>query len=139
MILSNTTILQLGVAIAVTGDEWMEIVQNGVSYRITLSQLASFVNAMTVPAPNIVVGQALVSGTAAHLSASPLRNGVWLKAAQTNSGAVFAGNSNVTTESDGAGPGYRIDIGEKLFFPVNNTSLIYIIGTANDVVFYEGN
>lgn len=112
----------------------MEIVQGQNSVRITLLQLAQFVSAMTVPAPNIVVGQQAVTASAAQLPNDVLRNGVWVKAAHTNTGPVYAGNSNVNS-----GTGYRIDTGEKLFFAVNNANLIYIVGTAADVVFFEGN
>lgn len=143
--MANSTILQLPVAIALTGDEWMEIVQltgsnppTYISKRITLLQLAQYVEAMTVPAPNVVTGQQAVAASAIALPSSTLRNGVWLKAAQTNTAAVFAGNSNVNTNTDGTGTGYRLDQGDKLFFAVNNLDIIYVIGTAADVVFWEG-
>lgn len=137
--MSNTTILNLPVAIGLTGQEWIEIVQNGVSCRVQLISIAQFVKAMTIPSLILVSGQQTVQATVAALPSHNLSNGLYVKAAQTNTGPVYVGNSNVNTTGDGTGTGYRLDVGEPaLWFAVGNSNLVYIIGNASDVVYFEG-
>ena len=137
--ISSTTILQLPVGIALAGNEWLEIVQNGVSVRITTLQFAQFVKAMTIPAQILVTGQQAITTSAVPLPAAALQNGVYLKSAQTNSGTgIFVGNANVNTTGSGSGTGYKLDPGDKAFFCLNNLGTLYVIGANGDVVFWEG-
>lgn len=96
--------------------------------------------ASTTPA-TIYTDQQAVTATATQLTAQALVNGVVLTAKDTNAGNVFIGFDNtVTTTDDGTGKGYRLKPGQSSpGFGVTNASAIWIIGTANDVVYVAGN
>jgi hypothetical protein len=95
---------------------------------------------VATPAPaTVVAGQKAVSATAAALGSAALANGVVIKARATNAGPVWIGAAGVTTTDDGTGAGYKLLPGEAASFAVSNTNAIYIVGTAGDVVYYEGN
>jgi hypothetical protein len=95
---------------------------------------------VATPAPAAVVaGQKTVAASAASLGAAALVNGVAIKARATNVGPVWVGGPAVTTTDDGTGAGYKLLPGEAASFAVSNTNAIYVIGTAGDVVYFEGN
>lgn len=84
--------------------------------------------------------QQAVTASAVALTAQVLVNGLVLKAKSTNAGKVFVGGSNtVTTTDDGSGAGWALAAGESVSIPVTNTSAVFIIGTASDVVYVLGN
>ena len=94
-----------------------------------------------VPA-NIVSGQAIiaVTGTAVQLASNTLVNGVVVKAKGTNAAACgTVGPSGVTNVYAGAGNGYGVCPGEASSFATNNTSNVWVNGTAGDVFTFEGN
>jgi hypothetical protein len=95
---------------------------------------------VATPAPAaITAGQKTVTASAASLGAAVLVNGVVVKAKSSNAGAVWVGGPSVTATDDGTGAGYRLMPGEAASFAVSNINAIYVIGTAGDVVYFEGN
>jgi hypothetical protein len=95
------------------------------------------------PVPSsIVTGQAIiaVTGTAVQLPANTLVNGVVVKAKGTNNAACgTVGPSSVTNAYAGAGNGYGVCPGEASSFATNNTSNVWVNGTAGDIFTFEGN
>lgn len=77
-----------------------------------------------------VTGQAkvAVTGTAVQLADHPLLNGVII----TNNGTttITLGDSSVTNTATGAGNGYVLGAGASVSAATDNTSRIYINGTA---------
>lgn len=95
---------------------------------------------VATPAPATVkAGQKAVAASASSLGAAALVNGVVVKARSGNAGAVWVGGPSVTTTDDGTGAGYRLLPGEAASFATSNTNAIYVVGTAGDVVYFEGN
>ncbi len=82
--------------------------------------------------------QQVVTATATALTTQAVNNGVVIKAKSTNVGKVFVGASGVTATDDGTGNGFALQAGEAVSVPVSTTAGIYIIGTANDVVYVIG-
>lgn len=106
----------------------------------TVSAKLRRISAQLAGQASLVTGQYKVTASATVISSSvALANGVVIKAKSTNAGTVFLGGSGVTTTYDGTGNGYALGPGEAASFPVNNLNLIYAIGTANDVISWEGN
>ena len=88
----------------------------------------------------IYTGQQVVTATATALPDKVLANGVILTAASGNAAAVLVGYADtVTTAVNGSGIGYPLAAGASISFGTTNTKSIYIIGTANDVVYWAGN
>ncbi len=87
----------------------------------------------------IYTTQQVVTASAAALPDRILANGFVLTAATTNTGNVFAGGSGVTTTNDGTGNGYCLVPGQSISFGVTNANTVYVIGTANDIVYVAGN
>lgn len=84
--------------------------------------------------------QQAVTASAVTLAARSVSAYVNVKAKSTNEGNVFvAFESSVTTADDGSGIGYRLLPGESMSWSVANTNMLYIIGTASDVVYVTGN
>lgn len=83
--------------------------------------------------------QQVVTASAVALTTQTFVNGFVLKAKSTNSGNVFVGSAGVTTTDDGSGNGYRLLPGESISYGVSTTAGVFIIGTANDVVYVTGN
>lgn len=95
---------------------------------------------VATPAPAAVIaGQKTVSASAAALASNALVNGVVVKAKSGNAGPVWVGAPGMTATDDGTGAGYKLLPGEAASFAVSNTNAIYVIGTAGDVVYFEGN
>lgn len=84
------------------------------------------------------VDQQVVTATAAALATQALSNGVTIKAKSTNAGSVFVGGSGVTATNDGSGNGFALLPGEAISLPVSTTAGVFIIGTANDIVYVMG-
>jgi hypothetical protein len=92
------------------------------------------------PTPaTVVAGQYKITASAHIIGTGALVNGVAIKAKSSNSGAVWVGGPGVTVTDDGTGNGYRLLPGEPLSFAVSNLNGIYAVGTANDVIYFEGN
>lgn len=83
--------------------------------------------------------QQAVTASAAALPDKVLANGFILTAKSTNTGNVFVGDSTVTTTDDGTGNGYRLVPGQSISYGITNPKVLYIIGTAADVVYMAGN
>lgn len=56
--------------------------------------------------------------------------GVQIKAALTNSGTLYVGNSDVTAGAADATDGFPLAPGDALFIPVDDPSKVYLIGSA---------
>lgn len=77
-----------------------------------------------------------IGGTALQLTtdASPLNNGVRVKALAGNTNKVYVGLAGVTT-----GTGYELSAGNDALFPVKDASTLYVIGLGTvDIVCFEG-
>lgn len=83
--------------------------------------------------------QQVVTATAAALATRTLVNGVTIKAKNTNAGKVFVGATGVTATDDGTGNGFALNPGEAVSLPATTTAGIFVIGTANDIVYVIGN
>jgi hypothetical protein len=91
-------------------------------------------------AGSLIVGQYKLTTSATTIAGpTPLKNGIVVTAKATNAGTVFLGGATVTTTNDGTGNGYALIAGASIALPISNLSLIYAIGTANDVITYGGN
>lgn len=62
--------------------------------------------------------------------------GVTLRAALTNPGALWIGNSDVTANTTDATDGIPLYPGDSLFMPVTNSNIPYAIGSANNNIIY---
>jgi hypothetical protein len=94
----------------------------------------------STPTPSVAVaGQYRLTASAAPIGSAALVNGVVVKAKSANAGSVWVGGAGVTTTDDGTGAGYKLSPGEAASFAVSNIGAIYAIGTANDVLYFEGN
>jgi hypothetical protein len=82
--------------------------------------------------------QQVVTAAAVALTTRALSNGVTIKAKSTNAGQVFVGAAGVTATNDGTGNGFALLAGEAISIPVSTTAGIFIIGTANDIVYVMG-
>lgn len=83
--------------------------------------------------------QQVVTASAVALTAQALSNGLCVRARSTNVGAVFVGGPGVTATDDGSGNGFSLLAGAAISLPVSNASLVFIIGTAGDIVYVTGN
>lgn len=86
----------------------------------------------------VYADQQVVTASAAALTAQALTNGLTLRAKSTNVGAVFVGAAGVTATDTGSGNGFALLPGAAISLPVSNASAVYIIGTANDIVYVIG-
>jgi len=82
--------------------------------------------------------QQVVTASAVALATQALSNGVLIRAKSTNVGPVFVGAAGVTTTNDGTGNGFPLAAGESVSVPVSTTAGVFIIGTANDIVYVIG-
>jgi hypothetical protein len=90
-------------------------------------------------AATLYADQQVVTASAVALTAQALVNGLTLRAKASNVGPVFVGGSGVTPTDDGTGNGFVLPAGASVSLPVSNASAVYIIGTANDIVYVAGN
>ena len=109
---------------------------------ITVQGIANGVaQAVTTPlVAGPLVGQAkvAVTGTAVQLGSNALSNGVIITAPSSNAAKMTVGGSGVTNTVTGAGNGYILEAGASASFAVSNTNVLYINGTANDMVSFAG-
>jgi hypothetical protein len=87
----------------------------------------------------IRTSQYKVTASAVALPSQSFNNGLVLKAKSANVGKVFLGGSAVTTTDDGTGTGFALAAGESVSIGVTDAASIYVIGTANDVLYILGN
>lgn len=87
-----------------------------------------------------VVGQSniAVTGTAVQLSSGTLVNGVVVSASLSNAASITIGGSGVNNTVNGTGNGYILQPGASVGIAINNTNVLYINGTAGDVVAFVG-
>jgi hypothetical protein len=89
---------------------------------------------------HLTVFQQTVSATATALPAYFLANGLYCTAKAGNTATVEIGGSTVTTTATGAGNGLIVSAGTTVGpLMVNNSGLLFIIGTVGDVVSCWGN
>lgn len=95
---------------------------------------------LTAPASALVRGQIViaVSGTRIQLPSNALLDGVTIKALNANTNPIMIGGSDVDNKYDGTGKGDILDKGDHNFYKVNNTNVLYVNGTAGDIISYEG-
>lgn len=74
------------------------------------------------------VGTSAVQMTASSITAS---KGVLVKAANSNTGIVYVGNSDVTANTTDATDGFELVSGESVFIEVSNANLIYLRASAS--------
>lgn len=93
-----------------------------------------------VGASGLVVGQAkiAVTATAVQLTAGALTNGVIITANPANTKPISIGPSTVNNTTDGTGNGYILQPGASVSFSVSDVSVLYINGTAGDIVSWAG-
>ena len=90
----------------------------------------------------IITGQAkiAVTGTAVQLGANALVNGIVITAGINNAAAgSTAGPAGVTNVVDGTGNGQIMLPGASVSFAVQNSSAVYVNGTAGDIFSFGGN
>lgn len=67
-------------------------------------------------------------------TSTPLTYGVWVRAAEGNSGNVFVGFSSAVTHNADATDGYLLDAGQEVFIPrtaADNATDVWVIGSAS--------
>lgn len=98
-------------------------------------------NLVQTPTPaSIVPFQYKVTAAAVQMAANALVNGITIKAKTGNNAAgVFIGGAGVTTTNDGTGNGFVLYPGDTLSLAISNTNVLFVIGTANDVLYFMGN
>ena len=89
-------------------------------------------------APRVGQAKIVVTGTAVQLGTNTLLNGVIITAASANVATITIGTSAVTNTVDGTGNGYILAAGASISFAVNNTNVLYINGTAEDIISFSG-
>jgi hypothetical protein len=83
---------------------------------------------------NGAVGTSAVRLTTASLHAA---RGVQLKAATTNTGTLYVGNSDVTAGTAEATDGFPLGPGDALFLPIDDPSKVFLIASAaSQAVFF---
>jgi hypothetical protein len=105
---------------------------------------ATAANPLPVNAPGsggasaIYSDQQVVTASAVALTTQALSNGITIRAKETNTGPVFIGGASVTATNDGTGNGFALLPGASQSYPISTTAGIYVIGTANDIVYVTG-
>lgn len=87
-----------------------------------------------------VFGQIAIAqtGVAVPFPDNLLTNGLIITAKTTNAGDMCLGNSDVANTSDGTGNGYVLEAGNSISYAVRNSNILYVNGTAGDVLSYAG-
>ena len=109
---------------------------SGVLRRVQVNSSGNLVTASSSSLTSGFFGQAkiAVTGTAVQLATNTLTNGVIITALSTNSGIIKIGGSGVTNVSDGTGNGYLLEAGGSISVASTNTNVLYINGTAGDII-----
>jgi hypothetical protein len=85
------------------------------------------------------VGYIGTASTSIIATATPLYNGVTVKAANTNSGIVYVGNIGVTAGTATSTDGFELGAGESMTIRINDLNKIYLRGSAaGQKVFWLG-
>jgi hypothetical protein len=80
-------------------------------------------------------GQTLAGSTAEQITTTSTPcQGVLVKAAPTNAGAIYVGKSDVTTDYADTTGGFPLEPGESVGVPCRNANEVYIRGTTGDKV-----
>lgn len=79
-----------------------------------------------------------VTGTAVNLPANALKNGVIISAKSSNTAPISIGGSSVNNTINGTGNGYILEAGVSVSFAVDDTSRLWINGTAGDIISFAG-
>ena len=84
---------------------------------------------------SITSGQATVGTAATQLTSITLKQGVVVKASNSNTGTIYLGANGVTIST-----GFELSAGETVTLPITNTNLLYVISTdVNQIVSFIGN
>lgn len=86
-----------------------------------------------------VITQVKLTGVAQQLPALAVANSIDVWGKETNTGKFWVGTSNAVTATDdgtGNGAGYLPGFGDT--FRISNSNELWVIGTANDVVYIAG-
>jgi hypothetical protein len=72
-----------------------------------------------------------IGATALRLTTIEKRaaKGVEIKAAVTNTGTLYVGNSDVTADAADATSGFPLHAGDAIFLPVDDPTSVYLIGS----------
>jgi len=73
-----------------------------------------------------------VDTSAEQLPSQAATKGVTVKAAATNTAAVYVGKSDVTAGNTDATDGFPLEPGESITLPLTNANLIYVIAASNN-------
>lgn len=84
-------------------------------------------------------GKIATTGTAVQLSSHALTQGVAVTASAANAAPIVIGGSTVTNVVDGTGAGVILAPGASASISISNTNILYINGTAGDIVSFIGN
>ena len=79
---------------------------------------------------NFITLQETVGATEQQLPANPVVNSITLKASSTNTGTVYIGNSSGVSSSNG----YALEKGDLVTLKLADTSQVFYVGTASDVL-----
>lgn len=76
-----------------------------------------------------------ITTSAVQLASDTFTQGVVLTALSTNTGIIYIGGQGVTSTT-----GYPLSPGQSISYAVNNTNLLYVVGTvAGDILVITGN
>jgi hypothetical protein len=87
-----------------------------------------------------VFGQVIIAstGVAVQFPTNNLHNGIIITGKSTNLGDMYLGNSNVDNLGDGTGKGYILEAGNSISYAIRDTSILYVNGTAGDMLSFAG-
>lgn len=103
--------------------------------KISASSIPVVISSDQAVQSSISSGQATVGTVAVQLTSIVLKQGVIIKAANSNSGTIYLGTSGVT-----ASTGFELGAGESVTLPITNTNLIYAIAnTTSQIISFIGN
>ena len=103
--------------------------------KISASSIPVVISSDQAVQSSISSGQATVGTVAVQLTSIVLKQGVIIKAANSNSGTIYLGTSGVTTSA-----GFELGAGESVTLPITNTNLIYAIAnTTGQIISFIGN
>lgn len=83
-------------------------------------------------------GQLAMTGSAIPFPVHTATQPVVVEAPSTNVASIVIGGSGVTNVTTGAGNGYILEPGGTTAIRAGDTSAVYAIGTANDVLSFNG-
>jgi hypothetical protein len=136
--------VSLGSAVSIAGGQSVSLsggtVTLGGAVSLASGQSLASAGYVSIPAA-FVTGQAkiAVTGTAVQLGSNALTQGVLISALSTNTASITIGtSSSVTNVVNGTGNGAILTAGSTKSIAATNTNLIWINGTAGDIISFIG-